>query len=314
MDARTLTHSVVFFALAIVALCTQSLFVGNYPLVCLCLVMTVGVSHGALDYVKGRAVLKTFERSQIRTFYFAYVAFACLIIAAWRLSPVALLTIFLLIAAYHFGKEDSEFVPGAQQGLGRLLYLAKGIAVIVAPLAFNPQATEVIFQSLNMTVIEIFSVHVCASLLVLSFVSNLILGARCRRSTLTLLLDFTSILVLNWALHPLVAFCFYFCFLHSIRHSMELMGSMHGRASERLITFIRKTLPLTCVTGVIFALALYGLLINFSLDDSTNKVIFLGLAALTFPHVILEYLFESRVVSSSDLGQSHFGGISSQRV
>ena len=95
---------------------------------------------------------------------------------------------------------------------------------------------------------------------------------------------------------------------------MELMGSMHGRASERLITFIRKTLPLTCVTGVIFALALYGLLINFSLDDSTNKVIFLGLAALTFPHVILEYLFESRVVSSSDLGQSHFGGISSQRV
>ena len=36
-------------------------------------------------------------------------------------------------------------------------------------------------------------------------------------------LDYFSILVLNYYLTPLVAFTIYFCFLHSIRHSITLI-------------------------------------------------------------------------------------------
>ena len=56
------------------------------------------------------------------------------------------------------------------------------------------------------------------------------------------------------------------------------------------------------ITAIAFVTVLYALLNNFTLSDSTNKVIFLGLAALTFPHVLLEYLFEARVVHRESKG------------
>jgi len=274
----------------------------SFPLVCLFLVMSVGVSHGALDYLKGHEVLKTFERAQIKTFYVVYAAFACIIVGIWYLSPFALLTTFLLLAAYHFGKEDSEFAPGTQRGFQRVLYLLKGSAITMAPLTFHPQETETIFLTLNLSVTEILTVNVCSGILILSLLSNILLGWRCARSTLVLLMDFASIVILNWMLHPLVAFSLYFCFLHSIRHSLEMMSEMKGRLAQRLFRFIRQALPLTVTTAVFFVIALYALLSNFSLSESTNKVIFLGLAALTFPHVLLEYLFEARVVHRESEG------------
>ena len=53
-----------------------------------------------------------------------------------------------------------------------------------------------------------------------------------------------------------------------------------------------KAIPLTFVTAVIFLFAIY-FLNNFNkLDEAIYKVIFIGLASLTFPHILLEYLLE----------------------
>ena len=40
---------------------------------------------------------------------------------------------------------------------------------------------------------------------------------------LTIFLDYFSIIILNYYLSPLLAFTIYFCFLHSIRHSITLI-------------------------------------------------------------------------------------------
>ena len=37
------------------------------------------------------------------------------------------------------------------------------------------------------------------------------------------IMDFSSILIINYFLNPLLAFTIYFCFLHSIRHSLTLV-------------------------------------------------------------------------------------------
>mgnify|MGYP001325470456 CR=1 FL=1 len=56
--------------------------------------------------------------------------------------------------------------------------------------------------------------------------------------------------------------------------------------------FINRAIPLTFVTGIIFLFAIYFLNNFYNLDEAIYKVIFIGLASLTFPHILLEYLLE----------------------
>ena len=49
---------------------------------------------------------------------------------------------------------------------------------------------------------------------------------------------------------------------------------------------------MTIVTASIFVVAFAFLMSEYDINSSINKVIFVGLAALTFPHIILEYLLE----------------------
>ena len=107
-----------------------------------------------------------------------------------------------------------------------------------------------------------------------------------------LIIDLFAIVILNYFLHPLFAFTLYFCFLHSVRHSITLMQDLDKDLSKSIKIFIRKSLPLTIVTASIFVVAFAFLMSEYDINSSINKVIFVGLAALTFPHIILEYLLE----------------------
>jgi hypothetical protein len=55
--------------------------------------------------------------------------------------------------------------------------------------------------------------------------------------------------------------------------------------------FVKKALPLTLVV-LVFAIVL-SLNLNFSVSESIIKVIFIGLASLTLPHILLE-IFEKK--------------------
>ena len=56
--------------------------------------------------------------------------------------------------------------------------------------------------------------------------------------------------------------------------------------------FTKKALPLTILTAIFCFFGLYLLNNTYSLDSSILKIIFIGLASLTFPHILLEYLIE----------------------
>ena len=56
--------------------------------------------------------------------------------------------------------------------------------------------------------------------------------------------------------------------------------------------FVKKALPLTILTATFCLLGLYLLNNSYNFDSSILKVIFIGLASLTFPHILLEYLIE----------------------
>ena len=56
--------------------------------------------------------------------------------------------------------------------------------------------------------------------------------------------------------------------------------------------FTKKALPLTILTAAFSFLGLYLLNNTYNFDSSIIKIIFIGLASLTFPHILLEYLIE----------------------
>ena len=106
-------------------------------------------------------------------------------------------------------------------------------------------------------------------------------------------MDSLSILFLNLIFSPLIAFTIYFCFLHSIRHALSLVHEMNKKDFKKgFIIFLKKMMPLTILTSGVFLLSFILLNNYFSMQSSILKVIFIGLASLTFPHILLEYLVE----------------------
>ena len=295
MEKISFRHSVIFFNFCIFA--SPFYFILNFePIIfCLFLILILGISHGALDNIKGKKLLKLFGYKSSFSFYFTYVLISFLIIIFWLVFPNSILLLFLIVASYHFGKEDTVFSFKRKYWIPECLFFFKGSAVIIAPLLFQKDKTNEIFRTLNVNVFEsqIFTDQFLIILLCLSLLSSLYISNK-KNSNLKglMVMDFFSLIILNLFLTPILAFTFYFCLLHSIRHSFTLIFELDKSFKSGLRKFVNKAIPLTFITGVIFLIAVYLLNNFFMLDEAIYKVIFIGLAALTFPHILLEYLLE----------------------
>ena len=105
--------------------------------------------------------------------------------------------------------------------------------------------------------------------------------------------DYFSVIILNYIFTPLIAFTIYFCFLHSIRHIISLTFELDQKNLKNGFSiFIKKAIPLTTLTASFCLIGLYFLKNNYDFDSAILKLIFIGLASLTFPHILLEYLIE----------------------
>jgi hypothetical protein len=58
--------------------------------------------------------------------------------------------------------------------------------------------------------------------------------------------------------------------------------------------FVRKIIPLTVITAIMYLIVFYFISEKFSIDESIVKIIFVGLASLTFPHILLEFMVEKK--------------------
>jgi len=295
MEKINFKHSIIFFNFCI--LISPFYIILNFePIIfCLFLILILGISHGALDDFKGKKLLKLFGYKSTILFYLAYILISLLIIVFWLLFPNTVLFLFLIVAAYHFGKEDTVFSFKKNFFISEFLFFLKGSAVIIAPLLLQRQETNEIFRILNFSVFEsqFFSDQLLITILCLSFLSSLYISYK-KNANLKgiMIMDFLSLIILNLFLTPIIAFTLYFCFLHSTRHSITLIFELDKSFKSGLKKFIRKAIPLTFVSGVIFLFAIYFLNYIYTLDEAVYKVIFIGLASLTFPHILLEYLLE----------------------
>ena len=300
-----LNHSFIFFF--VVNLFCILLFNFNNlnisSILCLLLILIMGVSHGSLDHTKGKKLLRLYNIKSTYIFYITYILIAAIVILTWILLPSITLIFFLMIASYHFGKEDTQFLINNRSYFTQILYFFKGFLIILAPLYFHFQETIAIFKLLlidneafysSLNFIEtnnVIQIGILCSTLssIFLFLENFEI------KKFVVFLDYFSILTLNFYLTPLLAFTVYFCFLHSIRHSISLAVELdQDNVFNGFKIFIKKALPLTFLTGILSFIALYLLSNSFNLDSAILKIIFIGLASLTFPHILLEYLIEKK--------------------
>ena len=286
-------HSLIFFNICIFFSAFEYLRSNSLLIISLLLILSIGISHGSLDHIKGKKLLKILGFKSSVIFYFGYIFVGLITILIWLFFPKFLLFLFLIVAAFHFGKEDSEFISKNKNS--ELIYFFKGSPVIVLPLLFHKNETLFIFKSLNFDISQHFLINneILYLFIFLSLISNIVLSLNRSFETKSLLLmDFLSIIILNYFLNPVLAFTIYFCFLHSIRHSISLIKEINTNLKKGLPIFIKKALPLTIISIFGYIFALYILNNYNELNESIYKVIFIGLASLTFPHILLEYLIE----------------------
>ena len=298
-----LNHSFIFFLFSIIF----SLIIFKFnnfnisPLICLLLILTIGVSHGSLDHVKGKKLFNILNIKKISIFYFSYFLIAISVIIIWTIMPSISLIIFLIVASFHFGKEDTQFLINENSYFNQLLFFFKGLLIVLTPMFFHFNETVAIFKFLLVnneifysTLSFIENNKILPIGIILSTLSSIYLSLNeFDIKKLTIFFDYFSIIILNYYLSPLIAFTIYFCFLHSIRHSITLVYEIDKNDfNNGLKIFVKKSLPLTALTAIFCLIALYLLNNSYDLSSSILKIIFIGLASLTFPHILLEYLLE----------------------
>ena len=298
-----LNHSFIFFIFSnIFSLIIFKL--NDYafsPLICLIFILIIGVSHGSLDHVKGKRLFEILNINQFYLFYLMYILIAFFVIIIWISIPSISLMFFLVVASYHFGKEDTQFLINKSSTLNFFLYFLKGLLIILAPLFFHFSETVEIFKFLLveneafylvLAFIETSKIIIVG--IILSTLASVFLFIKeFEIKKFAIFLDYFSILILNYYLSPLLAFTVYFCFLHSVRHSISLIYEIDAsNLNNGLAVFLKKALPLTILTAIFCLISIYFLNNSYDLNSSILKVIFIGLASLTFPHILLEYLLE----------------------
>ena len=296
-----------YFTILTISLSAIGLLIGNkfnffneliISFFCLFLILSIGISHGALDNYKANKLLSIYKTKNKSIFFIIYILISAIIILIWSLYSSYTLIAFLIVASYHFGREDTSFLYQEHSNIDQALYLIKGSLIIFAPLFFHFDETLKIFETLmlsNNFIIFLQDEHWLINVsLFLSILGYFYFIFRNKLQDFEiLLLDMLSIIILNFVFSPLIAFTLYFCFLHSIRHIISISHELNKNDFLKGVkVFIRKALPLTILTAILYLFATLYLSKFFSLNDVIIKVIFIGLASLTFPHILLEYLLE----------------------
>ena len=276
-------------------------------LMCFFLIITFGISHGALDNLKGKKLINYFGYRNIIIFYLSYILISLFVILLWIIFPTFTLSVFLLVACYHFGKEDTAFLLEKDKfyksiRVNDFVYFSKGLLIIFAPLYFHNEETLSIFKLLGADSLFLLKFQndlvweyhkILGWISFIGYIVFLHINFGDRGYKAAHCFDFIPIIILNAVLTPLLAFTMYFCFIHSFKHSVSLIYLLDNKNFKNGIKkFLKKALPLTFVTAILFILSVYVLTNYYVLDDAILKVIFIGLASLTFPHILLEYLIE----------------------
>ena len=252
-------------------------------LAALAAIVLIGLPHGALDGAIAIHLGFTRKILHFMRFLALYIAMAGLVVGAWLLAPTVCLLGFLIISMLHFGAGDARHGTG---WLRSAEILAHGGLVIVGISQIHHDKVDVIFGYLTgrdtallwqgidvLTVIVGMAVVVC--------LAQALWHRRWRGTAVEL----GALSVLFALTPPLVGFAVYFCCVHSARHVYGIVNSLRRDISR--FRMLNQAAAFTVASWAAGAAAIWWFADMASPEPVVMRVVFIGLAALTVPHMIL---------------------------
>ncbi len=246
-------------------------------------VAVVGMPHGGLDHLVGRAVFQPAAGRWWRTaFLFAYLGVAAVVVAGWVFAPAVTVVLFFAISAVHFG-DDPE------QGC---LAVVDGGLVVWVPLLARPDEVagllawvvpggdvEVVRRAVGdarpllMVLVGVFAAHL------LSLIWRGRMWAAVRPALFAGL--FATVPVL-------VGFGLYFCGWHSLRELAALSRRADPvRPWHGLAIVVRLAAPRAGLAVAATAVAAWWFAAGRDVTPVVVQAVFLGLSAVAVPHILL---------------------------
>ena len=241
-------------------------------------VVLLGLPHGSLDPLVARKLWGKHRRFTMSQFLLGYVLLATACAAGWLTFPNAALVIFLIVSAIHFGTDWQD----RGNRWGRAAY---GFCVIAIPSLRYAAEVRQIFIALGATAVFslVSALQVLACIAIpLALVSSFRPSERRNQDVLELAVIVAS----GLALPPLVFFICYFCLLHSPRHLYATSREVGLRSASAVLLAVA---PIVLATLVLAALLWYFLPAK-DVGSHILQIVFIGLAALTAPHMLLTTL------------------------
>lgn len=268
--------SVLAFATAFCSMLFARLDAQAELIVIAVLIVALGVPHGALDTIFARNLYNTRSIGQWLVFALAYLCLALTVVGIWLLSPFVFLSGFLIISLAHFSGDLRDGTP-------LFVQIAYGGAILVLPILLHSSEVTQLFMLLGGStaanqVVKVLQFLSWPWLLVCIF-AVAVETVKDRYAALEL----AAVVVLGVVSPPLIAFTVFFCAMHSARHVMRTLK--FAGTTSTLFLALAATLPMIAV--LILSLVAWRYLPQSALDSRILQFVFVGLAALTVPHMAL---------------------------
>ena len=246
-------------------------------------IVMIGLPHGALDGAVAMHIGLVKKLSNLIKFMLAYISLAVFVVIVWMFFPTFSLIAFLGISLLHFGYGDAKNGEGITKFAEAV---AHGGLVIVGISQFHRgEVDEIFYYLIKQDTSTIWLTMNIASIGVIAAIATCLLQTskdiKWSSTTLELLLVGVVIAIAP----PLLGFSIYFCLIHSARHFSRIYRMIKQNVAN---TTIKTQAILFTVACWLAALVAFVLFADFSDPGPTIlRIIFIGLAALTVPHMIL---------------------------
>ena len=240
------------------------------------IILVLGVPHGALDIVFVRQLVDIRSTAGWCLFTTAYLSAAASVVVLWWLSPGLFLAAFLLISVFHFSGDPNGETPA----IVRTLY---GGAVILCPLVLHVSDVTRLFTFLAglpaaQTIVAALEWAAWPWLGAIGLAATAGLKRVPARSV-----ELLSVTALLTFLPPLIGFTIFFCGMHSARHVLRTRDYSGARTIRNLLRSSVWPMLATVVGGAL----VWWIFDGRPLDMRLAQLLFVGLAALTVPHMIV---------------------------
>lgn len=251
-------------------------------LVALLGVVFIGLPHGAMDGALAMHFGWTNRPTATVLFLITYIGLAGVVVVLWALAPVLTFMFFLAISIVHFGRGDSSSTVAGQTFIESL---ARGGVVIGGISQLHRQNVDMIFQTLvgqNTSLIWLFLNGVVVLTAVCVVRSMLFKDTASRR---LFAIELGALWLVFLTTPPLLGFALYFCFVHAVRHASSVGALMQNTVSRFAIA--KTTVVLSLLTWGVGLVVLVQQTATMDMEPALLRVVFIGLAALTVPHMVM---------------------------